>query len=65
MIKWFRIQVYVFGSFKINQRGIIAGTDAYEYLTKAESAKINVKVRMAEKTRYSAYGKLCANMMCA
>ena len=26
MIKWFRLQVYVFGSFKINQRGVIAGT---------------------------------------
>lgn len=26
MIKWFKLQVYVFGSFKINQRGVIAGT---------------------------------------
>ncbi|MCI8416420.1 MAG: phage tail tape measure protein [Lachnospiraceae bacterium] len=26
MIKWFKVQVYAFGSFKINQRGVIAGT---------------------------------------
>lgn len=65
MIKWFIVQVYVFGSFKINQRGVIAGTDAYEYSTKAELVTINVNVRKAEKTEYSAYGKLCANIMCA
>ena len=26
MIRWFIVQVYAFGSFKINQRGVIAGT---------------------------------------
>lgn len=26
MIKWFKVQVYVFGSFKINQQGVNAGT---------------------------------------
>lgn len=65
MIKWFIVQVYAFGSFKINQRGVIAGTYTYEYSTKAESVMINVNVRKAEKTEYSAYGKLCANIACA
>lgn len=49
MIKWFIVQVYVFGSFKINQRGVNAGTDTHEYSTKAELATINVNVRKAEK----------------
>ena len=53
------------GSSKINQRGVIAGTYAYEYSTKAESATINVYVQKAEKTEYSIYGKLCANTVCA
>ncbi len=65
MIRWFIVQVYAFGSFKINQRGVIAGTEAYEYSTKAESVTINVNVRKAEKTEYSAYGNLCANTECA
>lgn len=65
MIKWFKVQVYVFGSFKRNQREVIAGTDTHEYSTKAESVMIYVNVRKAEKTEYSAYGKLCANIMCA
>ena len=65
MIRWFKVQIYAFGSSKINQRGVIAGTNAHEYSTKAESAKINVNVRKAEKTEYSAYGKLRANVMCA
>ena len=65
MIKWFIVQVYAFGSFKINQRGVIAGTDAHEYSTKAESAMINVNVRKAEKTEYSTYGNLYANIGCA
>ena len=51
MIRWFKVQIYAFGSSKINQRGVIAGTDAYEYLTKAESVKINVNVRKAEKNK--------------
>lgn len=53
------------GSSKINQRGVIAGTDTYEYSTKAESVMINVYVRKAEKTEYSAYGNLYANIECA
>lgn len=65
MIKWFKLQVYAFGSSKINQRGVIAGTDTHEYSTKAESVMIYVNVRKAEKTEYSVYGKSCANMMCA
>lgn len=65
MIRWFRLQVYMFGSSKINQRGVIAGTDAYEYSTKAELVTVNVNVRNAEKTGYSAYGNLCANIKCA
>lgn len=54
MIKWFKVQIYMFGSFKINQQGVIAGTETYEYSTKAESVMINVNVRKAEKTEYSA-----------
>lgn len=50
------------GSSKINQRGVIAGTGTYEYSTKAELVTINVKVRKAEKTEYSIYGNLCANI---
>ncbi len=65
MIRWFRLQVYMFGSSKRNQRGVIAGTDAHEYPTKAELATIDVNGRNAEKTGYSAYGNLCANMKCA
>lgn len=65
MIRWFIVQVYVFGSFKINQRGVIAGTEAHEYSTKAELVTINANVRKAEKTEYSAYGNLCANTECA
>lgn len=53
------------GSSKINQRGVIAGTDVHEYSTKAESVKINVNVRKAEKTEYSAYGNLYASIECA
>lgn len=53
------------GSSKINQRGVIAGTDVDEYSTKAELVTINVNVRKAEKTEYSAYGNLCANIKCA
>lgn len=49
------------GSSKINQRGVIAGTDTHEYSTKAELVTINVNVRKAEKTEYSAYGNLCEN----
>lgn len=62
MIRWFIVQVYAFGSFKINQRGVIAGTDAHEYSTKAESVTIYVNVRKAEKTEYSIYGNLYANI---
>ncbi len=65
MIKRFKLQAYVFGSFKINQRGVIAGTDTHEYSTKAELVMVYVYVRKAEKTEYSAYGKSCANMMYA
>lgn len=65
MIKWFIVQIYAFGSSKINQRGVIAGTDAHEYSTKAEFVRIYVKVRKAEKTEYSTYGNLCENMRCA
>lgn len=65
MIKWFKVQIYVFGSFKINQRGVIAGTETHEYSTKAELATINVNVRKAEKTEYSAYGNFCENKKCA
>ena len=53
------------GSYKIKQRGVIAGTYTYEYSTKAESAKINVNVRKVEKTEYSAYGNLYASTECA
>ena len=38
---------------------------AYEYPTKAELATANVNVAKAEKTGYSAYGKLYANIMYA
>lgn len=56
-------QVYMFGSSKINQREVIAGIiKAHEYSTKAESVMINVNVAKAEKTEYSIYGKLCANI---
>lgn len=62
MIIWFTVQVYAFGSSKINQRGVIAGITAHEYSTKAESVRTNVNVAKAEKTEYSAYGNLCANI---
>ena len=59
MVHW---QICALGVLKINQRGVIAGTDTYEYSTKAELVTINVKVRKAEKTEYSIYGNLCANI---
>lgn len=65
MIKWFIVQICAFGSSKINQRGVIAGTDTYEYSPKSKSATICVNVRKAEKIEYSAYGKLCANTVYA
>lgn len=50
MIKWFKVQVYAFGSSKINQRGVIAGIkNAHEYSTKAELAKVYVNVRKQKK----------------
>lgn len=62
MVRWFIVQIYAFGSSKINQRGVIAGITAHEYSTKAESVKIDVNVAKAEKTEYSVYGNLCANI---
>ena len=59
MIRWFISTSLCIESSKINQRGVIAGR-AYEYPTKAKLA--NVNVAKAEKTGYSAYGNLCANI---
>ncbi len=61
MIKWFISTSLCIGSSKINQRGVIAGI-AYECPTKAKLVTINVNVAKAEKTGYSAYGNLCANI---
>ena len=61
MIRWFISTSLCIGSSKINQRGVIAGR-AYEYPTKAKLATADVNVAKAEKTGYSVYGNLCANM---
>lgn len=65
MIKWFKVQVYAFGSSKINQRGVIAGSEHSGIFYQSGTGDGKRNGAKAEKTECSVYGNLCANITCA